>query len=63
MQQHQRIVVLDDWTDFWGAQPGVERLRQRGEVIIHTTPAADEYEVMQRLQNATGRSPTVSERR
>jgi phosphoglycerate dehydrogenase-like enzyme len=53
MQQDQRIVVLDDWTDFWGAQPGVERLRQRGEVIIHTTPAADEYEVMQRLQNAT----------
>jgi phosphoglycerate dehydrogenase-like enzyme len=53
MQQHQRIVVLDDWTDFWGAQPAVERLRERGEVVIHTTPAADEYEVMQRLQNAT----------
>src|SRR6202171_3114747 len=53
MQQDQRIVVLDDWTDFWGKQPAVERLRQRGEVIIHTTPAADEYEVVQRLENAT----------
>src|SRR5579859_6963318 len=49
----QRIVVLDDWADFWAAQPAVERLRQRGEVIIHTRPAADEFEVMQRLENAT----------
>jgi phosphoglycerate dehydrogenase-like enzyme len=51
--EQARIVVLDDWTDFWANQPAVERLRQRGEVVIHTTPAADEYEVMQRLQNAT----------
>jgi phosphoglycerate dehydrogenase-like enzyme len=51
--QQARIVVLDDWTDFWAKQPGVERLRQRGEVIIHTTPAADEHEIMQRLENAT----------
>src|SRR5260221_3934133 len=47
------IVILDDWTDFWGSQPDVERLRQRGEVTIHTTPAADESEVMQRLADAT----------
>jgi phosphoglycerate dehydrogenase-like enzyme len=51
--QQARIVVLDDWTGFWAKQPGVERLRQRGEVIIHTTPAADEHEIMQRLENAT----------
>ena len=49
MEEQPRIVVLDDWTDFWAGQPAVERLRERGEVIIHTTPAADEYEVMQRL--------------
>src|SRR6202171_1613194 len=51
--QQARIVVLDDWTDFWARQPAVERLRQRGEVTIHTTPAVDEHEVMQRLENAT----------
>src|SRR5260221_5270976 len=49
----QRFVVLDDWTDFWGRQPALERLRQRGEVTIHTTPAADEEEVVRRLENAT----------
>jgi phosphoglycerate dehydrogenase-like enzyme len=53
MQSQPRIVVLDDWTDFWGSQPDVARLRQRGEVTIHTTPAADESEVMQRLADAT----------
>jgi phosphoglycerate dehydrogenase-like enzyme len=51
--EQPRFVVLDDWTDFWAKQPGTERLRQRGEVIIHTTPAADEHEVIQRLENAT----------
>jgi len=45
--------VLDDWTNFWGSQPAVERLRQRGELIIYTTPAAGEDEVMQRLADAT----------
>src|SRR5438477_245094 len=53
MQSQPHIVILDDWTDFWGSQPDVERLRQRGEVIIHTTPAADENEVMHRLADAT----------
>src|SRR5579864_1563297 len=48
-----RIVVLDDWTNFWGAQPAIERLRERGELTIYTTPAADEGEVMQRLAEAT----------
>jgi phosphoglycerate dehydrogenase-like enzyme len=48
-----KFVVLDDWTNFWERQPAVERLRQRGEVIIHTTPAVDEDEIMQRLQDAT----------
>jgi phosphoglycerate dehydrogenase-like enzyme len=47
-----RFVVLDDWTDFWGSQPAIERLRQRGDLTIHTTPAADEAEVMQRLEAA-----------
>ena len=45
--------MLDDWTNFWGSQPAVERLRQRGELIIYTTPAAGEDEVMQRLADAT----------
>jgi phosphoglycerate dehydrogenase-like enzyme len=48
-----RIVVLDDWTNFWGSQPAVERLRQRGELTIYTTPASGEDEVMQRLADAT----------
>ena len=48
-----KIVVLDDWTNFWGSQPSVERLRQRGQLSIHTTPAADEAEVARRLQGAT----------
>jgi phosphoglycerate dehydrogenase-like enzyme len=49
----QKIVVLDDWTNFWGAQPATERLRQRGELTIYTSPAADEDEVMRRLAPAT----------
>lgn len=48
-----KIVVVDDWTDFWGTQPAIERLRARGELRIYTTPAADETEVMQRLEDAT----------
>src|SRR5437773_1374471 len=53
LHMDQKIVVLDDWTNFWGAQPAIERLRQRGELTIHTTPAADDDEVMRRLESAT----------
>jgi D-3-phosphoglycerate dehydrogenase / 2-oxoglutarate reductase len=49
----ERIVVLDDWNDFWGDKPGVARLRERAEVVIHTRPAADEAEVIARLRGAT----------
>jgi D-3-phosphoglycerate dehydrogenase / 2-oxoglutarate reductase len=49
----EKIVVLDDWTNFWGSQPAVERLRQRGDVKIYTTAAQNEAEVMQRLSDAT----------
>jgi phosphoglycerate dehydrogenase-like enzyme len=49
----QKIVVLDDWTNFWRAQPAIERLRERGELTIYTTPASDEDEVMRRLEDAT----------
>jgi phosphoglycerate dehydrogenase-like enzyme len=51
MQQH--FVVLDDWTNFWASQATLERLRQRGEVTIHTTPAANPDELMRRLADAT----------
>jgi phosphoglycerate dehydrogenase-like enzyme len=50
---HPNFVVLDDWTDFWGSQPGVERLKARGPVTIHTTPAIDADEVIRRLEAAT----------
>ena len=49
----ETIVVLDDWTNFWGRQPAIERLRERGDLTIYTTPAASEDEVMRRLENAT----------
>jgi phosphoglycerate dehydrogenase-like enzyme len=49
----QRIVVLDDWTNFWGSQPATERLRERGDLTAYTTPATGEDEVMRRLENAT----------
>jgi phosphoglycerate dehydrogenase-like enzyme len=52
MDKH-RVVILDDWNDFWGDKPGVARLRQRAEVVIHTRPAADEGEVIARLREAT----------
>src|SRR5438132_6142297 len=48
-----RTVLLDDWTNFWQTQPSMERLRQRGDVVIHTTPARDEDEVIHRLAEAT----------
>jgi phosphoglycerate dehydrogenase-like enzyme len=47
------FVVLDDWTDFWGSQPAVTRLRERGPVTIHTSPAGEPDEVMRRLADAT----------
>jgi phosphoglycerate dehydrogenase-like enzyme len=53
MTSQTQFVVLDDWTNFWSSQPAVERLRQRGELTIHTTPAANEDELMQRLEKAT----------
>jgi D-3-phosphoglycerate dehydrogenase len=49
----ERIVVLDDWTDFFSHLEAVERLRQRGELIIHATPAFDHNEVIDRLADAT----------
>ena len=49
----EKIVVLDDWTNFWGSQPAVDRLRARGEVTIYTTPANGEDDVMRRLEQAT----------
>ena len=59
---NQKIVVLDDWTNFWGNQPAISRLRERGELTIYTTPASDEDEVMRRLDEATialaNREPT-----
>ena len=45
--------MLDDWTNFWGSQPAIKRLRQRGELTIYTAPAAGDDEVMQRLADAT----------
>jgi phosphoglycerate dehydrogenase-like enzyme len=55
MQRHTQphFVVLDDWTDFWGSQPAVERLREQGPVTIHTSPAGDPATVMERLADAT----------
>ena len=53
MATPQRFVVLDDWTNFWKSQPAIERLRERGELTIYTTPAKDENEVIDRLAEAT----------
>jgi len=53
MAMKPKIVVLDDWTKFWGNQPAVERLRERGDVTIYTTPASGEDEVLRRLRDAT----------
>jgi phosphoglycerate dehydrogenase-like enzyme len=53
MDSQPNFVVLDDWTDFWASQPALERLRARGPVVIHTTPAGDPHEVMRRLADAT----------
>src|SRR5579859_7243211 len=50
---NHRIVVLDDWTNFWGSQPSVARLRERGDVTIYTEPARGDEEVMRRLDGAT----------
>jgi phosphoglycerate dehydrogenase-like enzyme len=52
MPQH-RFVVLDDWTRFYPRVPALNRLRARGEVVLHHVPAADEDEVIERLRGAT----------
>jgi D-3-phosphoglycerate dehydrogenase / 2-oxoglutarate reductase len=49
----ERIVVLDDWTDFFARLDGLERLRQHGELTVHTAPAFDQNEVIDRLSEAT----------
>lgn len=49
----ERIVVLDDWTNFWSDQPALERLRQFGEVTVYRAPARDAEEVKARLRGAT----------
>jgi len=49
----QRFVVLDDWTRFYSRVDAVQRLRERGEVTIHTEPATSQQEVINRLSGAT----------
>jgi phosphoglycerate dehydrogenase-like enzyme len=52
MPQH-RIVVLDDWTHFYPTVGALDRLRERGELVVHHQPAANEDEVIERLRGAT----------
>jgi phosphoglycerate dehydrogenase-like enzyme len=52
MPQH-RFVVLDDWTRFYPTVGALDRLRERGEVVLHHQPAANEDEVIERLRGAT----------
>jgi D-3-phosphoglycerate dehydrogenase / 2-oxoglutarate reductase len=49
----QRFVVLDDWTRFWDRVDAVERLRELGELVIHTEPATSPRDVVERLAGAT----------
>lgn len=52
MPEH-RFVVLDDWTRFYPRVAALNRLRARGEVVVHHVPAASEDEVIERLRGAT----------
>jgi phosphoglycerate dehydrogenase-like enzyme len=52
MPEH-RFVVLDDWTRFYPRVPALNRLRARGELVLHHVPAEDEDEVIERLRGAT----------
>lgn len=49
----QRFVVLDDWTHFYARVPALDRLRERGRVVVYETPARDQDEVIDRLRDAT----------
>ncbi len=48
-----RFVVLDDWTGFYSRIDALDRLRQRGEVIVHQSPPASQEELNERLRGAT----------
>src|SRR5436190_12258376 len=48
-----RIVVLDDWTDFYPRVASLERLRERGEVVVFATPSRNTGETVERLRGAT----------
>ena len=50
---HPHFVVLDDWTDFWSAQPALDRLRERGSVTIHTRPVGTPEHVSELIADAT----------
>src|SRR6267143_545058 len=52
MPEH-RFVVLDDWTHFFPSVAALNRLRERGELVVHHVPAETEDEVIERLRGAT----------
>jgi D-3-phosphoglycerate dehydrogenase len=47
-----RIVIPDDYPPVYAGHPELERLRELGEVIVHGTRAADEAELIARLEGA-----------
>src|SRR5919199_6554542 len=47
-----KIVILDDWNHFFETQPGLARLRERGEVIIYYDRARTKEALVERLSGA-----------
>ena len=47
-----KIVILDDWNHFFETQPGLARLRERGEVAIHYDRARTKEAIVDRLSGA-----------
>ena len=47
-----KIVILDDWNHFYETLPGLDELKQRGEVVIHYDKAGSDAELLARLAGA-----------
>lgn len=50
--QRTRVVVLEDWNDFFRGVPSFERLRERAEVVVQHDRPEDQADLVARLNGA-----------
>src|SRR5487761_2049753 len=46
-----KVVVLEDWNEFFQGVPSVTRLRERAEVVVQSDHPVDQADLVARLQD------------